>query len=183
MRQTLSIFLNTAIVYSNRYRSRVLIDFLSKRVSMEQFQKKKSRIPRAFISAVVIAALFATNAEAAVLANVEGAVSVNYGSGFQPAPPGSPLSPGDRVRTGNGSADIVYDNGCSVRLGPQQAVVVFSAPPPCNGGGLKDGVAVEPAGPSAPLILGGLVVVGGAVGLAVALSSSHKHPVGPPVSP
>ena len=150
---------------------------------MEQFQKKKSRIPRAFISTAVIAALFATNAQAAELSNIEGVVSVNSGNGFHPASIGSSLTPGDRVRTDNGSADIVYGNGCSTRVGPQQVAVVLSAPPPCNGGGLKDGVAVEPAGPSAPLILGGLVVVGGAVGLAVALSSSHKHPVGFPVSP
>ena len=132
---------------------------------------KSSRVPRALISGALAAALLTANVQAAVLGNVAGPVLVNHGDGFLPASAGSSLVLGDRVRVDNGSADIVYENGCSTRVGPQQVSVVLASPPPC-GGGLKDGVVQETAEPSvAPLIIGGLLV-GGAVGLAVALSSS-----------
>jgi hypothetical protein len=131
---------------------------------------------RSLVSAALIAALLTTSAQAAMLSNLDGAVSVNYGNGFQPASIGSSLSPGVRVRTGEGSAaDIVYDNGCSKRVGPQQVAVVLSAPPSC-GGGLKDGAAVAPEEPFvSPLLLGG-VAVAGAVGLAVALTNNNNNP-------
>ena len=133
---------------------------------------KSSRVPRALISGALAAALLTANVQAAVLGNVAGPVLVNHGDRFLPASAGSSLVLGDRVRKWhNGSADIVYENGCSTRVGPQQVSVVLASPPPC-GGGLKDGVVQETAEPSvAPLIIGGLLV-GGAVGLAVALSSS-----------
>ena len=140
--------------------------------------------PRGFVSAAVVAALLTTNAQAAVLANIDGLVSVNYGNGFLPASIGSTLAPGDRVRTEKGTVDILYDNGCSTRVGPQQVALVQSAPPPCSGG-LKDG----PVGPIAeeplvsPLVLGG-VAVAGAVGLVLALSSNNNNtPILRPVSP
>jgi len=151
---------------------------------MRQFKHEMRRMPRTLISAAVVSALLATSAQAAVLANVDGAVSVNDGGGFQPATEGAVLAAGERIRTGNGSAEIVYDNGCSMKVGPQQAVAVLSSPPPCNGASLKDGLVAAPAETSAPVLLGGLIVVGGAIGLAVALSSSgSKQPVGVPVSP
>jgi len=151
---------------------------------MRQFKNQINRMPRALISAAVIVALF-TNAQAAELSNIEGVVSVNSGNGFHPASIGSSLAPGDRVRTSEGSANILYDNGCSTKVGPQQVAIVYSEPPACNVGGLKDGVVVAPAEPPAGApFLGGLIVVGGAVGLAVALAGSReKPPVVFPVSP
>src|SRR5271165_1830542 len=139
-------------------------------------------MPRALISAAVMVALF-TNAQAAQLSNIEGLVSVNSGSGFHPASIGSSLAPGDRVRTAEGSANILYDNGCSTKVGPQQVAIVYSEPPACYVGGLKDGVAVAPEEPGvSPLLIGGLAV-GAAVGLAFALSGNNHHNVVVPVSP
>jgi hypothetical protein len=139
------------------------------------------RAARAIVSAAVVAALLGANAEAAVLANVEGAVSVNRGDGYRPAGGGAGLAPGDRVRTAAGSADIVYENGCSLRIGPDQTVAVLSSPPPCNGGSMKDSGG-EPAAlgvfGAPPLLLGGLVV-GGAVGLTLVLTNNNNTPYSP----
>jgi hypothetical protein len=146
---------------------------------MENFNKPGRKAPRAYISAAVIVAFLATNAEAALLTNVDGKVSVNHGSGFRPSGGGDALAPGDRVSAGEGSADIVYDNGCSARVGPHQVVVVLSSPPSCNGGGLKDTAMAAPFGYGVdPLIVGG-VVAAGAVGLAVALSNGNSSPASP----
>jgi hypothetical protein len=131
---------------------------------------KGRRAARAFVSVAVVAALLATSAEAAMLTNVEGAVSVNRGDGFRPTDGGS-VVPGDRIRTGMGSASVVYENGCSMRVGPNQTVAVLASAPTCTGG-LKD---AEPQAPGFPPILLGGLVVGGAVGLAVALTDNHNH--------
>jgi hypothetical protein len=136
---------------------------------------KQGRAGRAIVSVAVIAALLATSAEAAMLTNVEGAVSVNRGDGFRPTEGGSVVS-GDRIRTGMGSASVVYENGCSMRIGPNQTVAVLASPPACAGasivGAPNNGGEVATAGVP-PILLGGLVV-GGAVGLAVALSNNSS---------
>src|SRR5271166_2615052 len=111
---------------------------------MCKFENKISRLARPLISAAVIVGLVATSAQATVLSSLDGAVSVNRGNGFTPASIGSPLAPGDRVRTGEGSANILYDNGCATKIGPQEVAIVYSEPPLCNGGGLKDGVVMAP---------------------------------------
>ena len=150
---------------------------------MCKFENKISRVPRPLISAAMIAALVTTNAQAAVLSSLDGVVSVNQGNGFRPASIGSSLAPGDRVRTGEGSANILYDNGCATTVGPKQVAIVYSEPPVCNVGGLKDGPMVAPVAPEpgvSPLLIGG-VLAGTEVGIAIAVSSSNKNPV--PVSP
>ena len=133
---------------------------------------------RSIISGAVIAALFSANVQAAMLANMEGVVSVNQGNGFQPASIGSSLEPGARIRTESGSANIVYENGCSTRIGPFQAVAVLASPPSCNGAVSLKGGPVDPGLSTQTLLLGGLVA-GGAVGLAVALSSNNNNHVSP----
>ena len=150
---------------------------------MSKFEKMIYRMQRPLISAAMIAALVTTSAQAAVLSNLDGVVSVNRGNGFQPASIGSSLAPGDRVRTGEGSANILYDNGCATAVGPKQVAIVYSEPPVCNVGGFKDGAVVAPVAPEpgvSPLLIGG-VLAGTAVGIAIAVSSSNKNPV--PVSP
>jgi hypothetical protein len=130
------------------------------------------RATRSLVSAAVITALLATGAQAAMLANVEGSVSLNRGDGYRPTG-GGPVVGGERVRTAKGSASIVYENGCSTWVGPHQTVAVLASPPPCEGAmATRDG---GPAGPdlgSQPVLIGGLVV-GGAVGLAIALGNNH----------
>lgn len=130
---------------------------------------------RKLISIAVIAGLLTTNAEAALLTNTEGSVTVNHGDGFQPAQTGAVIIPGDRVRTGQGSADIVYDNGCVVRVGPQQMVAVLVTPPVCSGGGLKDAI-VEDTGPSTGLLLVGGLLIGGGIAGGILLTQKPASP-------
>jgi hypothetical protein len=124
-----------------------------------------------------IAALTASSAQAAMLTNIQGAVAVNAGAGYQPVAGPAPVGPGERIRTSDGSADIVYENGCTVHVAPNQVVLVSSAAPECSGGGLKDGGIVESGIPTEYLVAGA-VVVGGGVAAGILLSEEH-HPVSP----
>ncbi len=147
---------------------------------------------RVCVSAAVIATMFASSVEAVMLSNVEGTVSVNRGDGFQLASSGAALTSGDRVRVSSGgSVNIVYDNGCSTRIGPSQVAVVLATPPSCQGARLKDGGLVVGAGvgigDGAPvaggfgtetLLAGGLAVAAG-VGIAVAVSNNDNNQVSP----
>ena len=84
---------------------------------------------RKSISIALIASLAATGAQAALLTNVQGAVTVDRGYGYAPAGSGSVIAPGDRVRAGEGSADIVYENGCTVKVDPGHTVIVLGSAP------------------------------------------------------
>ncbi len=119
-------------------------------------------------------ALLAWSAQAATLTNVEGAVSINQGFGEQQGVTGVALNPGDRVKVGEGSADIIYVNGCSTRVGPNQTAAVLSNPPSCTGGGgLKDGIVVEEAPATGSLVIGGLIIAGSA-GVAAAIATGNN---------
>ncbi len=111
---------------------------------------------RRVVALAAVTALVASSAHAAVLTDVEGAVVVNRGNGPAPAGNGTPVAPGDRVRTTNGSVEIVYENGCTVKVGPNELVTVLPAPPQC--------------GPGGTLVLGGLALAG--IGLGVALANN-----------
>ncbi len=88
---------------------------------------------KTILSASVVA-LFATQAEAAVL-QLQGIASVDNGGGFVPATNNMQLNPGDRVRVNSGFAYVVYDNGYQSKVGGgQMAVVVPDAPRPFSAG-------------------------------------------------
>ncbi len=88
---------------------------------------------KAILSASVVA-LFATQAEAAVL-QLQGIASVDNGGGFVPATNNMQVNPGDRVRVNSGFAYVVYDNGYQSKVGGgQMAVVVSDAPRPVLAG-------------------------------------------------
>ncbi len=143
---------------------------------MKGFKKSRRGAARAYMSAAVVAALFATSAQAVTLSNVEGAVSINRGDGFQPASLGTSLSAGDRVRAGaSSSVNILYENGCSARVGPNQVVAVLATPPVCQGGSLKDGPVLAPAAFGFDPLLAGGLAAGAGVGLAVALSNDNSN--------
>ena len=132
---------------------------------------------RGLVTLSLIIALLTAPAEAALLSNVQGTVTVNQGDGFKPASGGAVVSPGDRVRVASGSADIVYDNGCAVHVWAGQVVAIQYAPPSCgissSGGSLKDPV------PETPLWLyvgGGLLIAGGAAGVILLTQGKPASP-------
>jgi hypothetical protein len=94
---------------------------------------------RKLISSLLIAPLIVTGAEAARL-SIQGSVIVDRGDGFQPVQGESagyawvvPVAPGDRIRVNSGFAEIAYDNGCVVKIGPGQMAAVLYTPPVCRG--------------------------------------------------
>ncbi len=131
------------------------------------------------VSIAVGMALMVAGAQAATLTNVEGAVFVYRDGSFQQVNAGADLRPLDRVRTGAGSADIVYEDGCASRVGPNQLVVVLTAPPAyCGGGGLKDGPVPGPvAGPAGDPPINGTAILAFPylTGLAIALANGNNN--------
>jgi hypothetical protein len=93
---------------------------------------------RRLISIAAAAALMTVSVQAAVLTNVQGIVSVNHGNGYIPAVTGAGIAPGDRVRAGEGSAEIAYENGYVQRIGPGETGVVLTSPPEADNRSNRD---------------------------------------------
>lgn len=109
----------------------------------------------------VAAILLATPSMAAVVSNVSGTVQVNQGNGFRTIPGSSEVKSGNVVRTGsNSSATVYYENGCALSIGENQTVTIQNDPT-CNGANAAGNVGA---------VAVGIAAVGGAIGLAVALS-------------
>jgi hypothetical protein len=153
---------------------------------MHSMNNNGRKLRRAVIAVGLAATLFTTAAQAAMLANLEGSVSVNRGDGFQPVSAGTTVAPGDRIKTGKGSTvNVVYENGYSVPVGPNQVRTVQYAPAPVAGAasaaaetasaggsalaGLGGGAL---GGIAAPVVVGG--VVAGAVTVGVVASSNNN---------
>ncbi len=146
---------------------------------MHSMNNQGRKLRRAAIAVGLAATLFTTAAQAAMLANLEGSVFVNRGDGFQPVSAGTTVAPGDRIKTGKGSTvNVVYENGYSVPVGPNQVRTVQYAPPsakdapgsvPESAGAFAGGAF---GGIAAPIIVGG--VVAGAVTAGVVASSSSS---------
>jgi hypothetical protein len=143
---------------------------------MHKHNKQGICLLRILVAQTAISALLAAGAQAASLANIDGVILVNHGNGFKPVAEGAALASGDRVRAAAGSADVLYENGCSTKVAHKRTVVVLFTPPACGQRSLKDGVSA--GGGSAfslpPEVIGAGVVLGGA-GLAVALSHSGSN--------
>ncbi|MGO8953084.1 MAG: hypothetical protein ACLPWS_20465 [Rhodomicrobium sp.] len=129
---------------------------------------------RKLVSVAAVTILMPASVQAAYLANVDGTVLINRGNGFRPAWGGAEVGPGDRVRVENGAADIVYDNGCAVKLSPGQTMAVLSVPPVCA----KESSAASSGLSTESVVIGGLVI-GSGVGLAVALTETKAAPASP----
>ncbi len=110
----------------------------------------------------VIAAAMATNANAAHLSDIQGAVLVNN----QPVSASAEVAQGDRIKVVNGSAVLVYSNGAAISITSGQTIVVLANPP--------EQVSMKDGDLPSPYIYGGALVVAGGAGLAIALSQTGK---------
>ncbi|MGA7324373.1 MAG: hypothetical protein WBX25_07820 [Rhodomicrobium sp.] len=129
---------------------------------------------RKTITIIAVTALLLTDAEGASLTNVQGAVTVSNGSGVIRASDGLALPPGAVVRTGDGTANIAYENGCMVPVGPRQMISVAEAPP-CNGSGFDLGSMFDDV-TTGDLLTDVAVVLGlVAIIVAIAVASSSKR--------
>lgn len=113
-----------------------------------------------------------TSAHAVAVEVLAGNVSVNHGKGYQKIAGIFEAAPGDRILVEAGSAaNIVYSDGCTVKLGDpaRRAVFLVSPQAPC------------PAGlqPSTAVVTG--VVVGAAIigGVIIAADSGSNKPASP----
>jgi hypothetical protein len=133
-------------------------------------------------------AFVASSAQAALVINAGGTVLLNQGKGFSEVATITEVHAGDRILVrGEGRAQIDYGDGCLVELSANQSAVV-SASSGCAesalystsstsaspaSGSLKDtpaAVAPQTTDTNDGLIIGGLVIAGGA---AVALGGDH----------
>jgi hypothetical protein len=136
---------------------------------------------RTIISTAVAFAMIATGASAAHLDGQQGTILINN----RPVAADSELAPGDRISVMSGTARVVYDNGISQDIGEgQTAVVLANAPgsyPPGGRGGRAPGADPYDTedNSSDALVIGGVVLLG--TGLAIALS--HQHSAPNPLSP
>jgi hypothetical protein len=108
-------------------------------------EREMYRFTRILTVQVAISLLLATNTQAAFLTNVQGEIFVTRDGGVNSVNgvTSLALARGDRVRANAGSADRVYDNGCSTKVGPTRTVTVQFTPPSYGQGGLKDGASAE----------------------------------------
>ena len=120
---------------------------------------------RACIAAICIFA--AVTAQAATLEILENqaAVKANFGGGFGPVSNGAQLQPGDSVMAQpGGSAQIVYEGGCTEPVNIDTDVVVVKAEPPCVGATTGGWGHVPPGvGDWAMWTLPGAAVIGGLI--------------------
>ncbi len=83
------------------------------------------------IAASVSMLVLGTAADAATLADIQGRVLVNSGSGYQAVSGSLELKPGDLVMAGlGGGATLSFEDGCVSAVGPG-AVVAISQHSPC----------------------------------------------------
>jgi hypothetical protein len=117
------------------------------------------------IAIVLSATLAVSGAQAALLTNIQGTVTVNHGYGYEPAGVGGPVGPGDRVHAGEGSADIVYENGSTVSVRSGQTVIVQSTAPASAAGSQTQDAQTY--------VAGGMLVSGG-VAAAIVISERNS---------
>jgi hypothetical protein len=113
-----------------------------------------------------------TSSSAAIVQVQSGSASINNGQGFTRVSSGTYAAPGDSVMVGpNGSALLVYEDGCQQNIAPG-AVVTISATSPCSGAG--NGGGGQPG-----LVLGAMAVAGGVGGAVILSSDNDHHPASP----
>lgn len=91
------------------------------------------RIAATAVIGLLLTGQAALAAENARLGAVSGSVMVNQAGRLAPASQGAVLRTGDRVIASNGSARLIYADGCNVAVSARSMATV-SAASPCAGG-------------------------------------------------
>lgn len=108
-----------------------------------------------------------TPAIGATLQSVEGSVLANTGTGYRSVGTGATVPTGTQIMArNNGSASIVYANGCVENVAPGTVVTVKPE------GQCQAGLGAGSLPPGA--LVAGAVVIAGGVGAAIALSKDDK---------
>lgn len=127
--------------------------------------------------AVALCVSAATPSFSATVEVISGKVSLNQGKGFKVIATLSEAKPGDRVLVENGgSANIVYADGCTIKLGDpvKRSTITIPVDPPCGAGLLPTTGTIPPA------VVTGVVVAGVVAGaVVIAASSGRDKPSSP----
>jgi hypothetical protein len=114
------------------------------------------------------AVLVASPSWAATIEPGSGDLTINQGQGFKPVTSRTSANVGDSVMVGpGGSATVVYDDGCKVRVQPG-AVATIAPLSPCASGSNAADLGVPPPVVQQPYVEDNSVWVGVGVGLAAA---------------
>jgi hypothetical protein len=126
-----------------------------------------------FATVAAATALGATGALATTVEVVQAEVSVNRGDGYKPLAGKTTVYAGHLVMAApNGSAKVIYDDGCVVEVAPGAVVAVYETSP-CQAqtAAVDTSAQTGAANPRRGYIIAGVVVAGIAGGI-VALSSA-----------
>lgn len=131
---------------------------------------------RATFGAFCCAMLLSGSAWAATLQPGQGTLSVNQGQGFQPVNNRIDANVGDSVMVGpNGSATVVYDDGCTVDVQPG-SVTTIAPLSPCASGSNAQSNDTNWAGMA---MLAGAAGVAGFAGYEASQSGGNTTPASP----
>jgi hypothetical protein len=116
---------------------------------------------------------------AATVQVLQGQVLINQGQGYRMVQGSTEASPGDTVVVNpGGAAQIVYSNGCTIKVLPQ-SVVAISPQSPCQAASQPPPELPAPDGPgisTTTLVVGGAVIVGGAVAALLLIKGKPASP-------
>jgi hypothetical protein len=118
---------------------------------------------RPFVGAVCLAMLLSNSTWAATIEPGQGNLTINQGQGFQPVNSRIDANVGDSVMVGpDGSATVVYDDGCKVAVQPG-AVTTIAPLSPCASGSFAADMGVPVGAPPPPPFDPGAPIMGGIV--------------------
>jgi hypothetical protein len=117
--------------------------------------------------ALIAGVAFSLPALAATVESGKGQVLINRGGGFQPVAGGAQAGAGDAVMVSpNGSAQIVYSDGCSIPVVPGNVITV-TAESPC-----KSFAQANQTPDLTPWVIGAIVLGGGATAVILSQKSN-----------
>jgi hypothetical protein len=107
---------------------------------------------------------------------LQGQVLINRGQGYRMIDGTTEADPGNTVVVNpGGAAQIVYPNGCTMKVMPQSVTSVSAQPPcPAQQPSSPEPTGDEPAISGTTMIVAGAVVVGGGVAAAILLLQKNK---------
>ena len=130
---------------------------------------------RPLIGAFCLAMLLSSSSWAATVEPGQGSLTINQGQGFQPVNTRINANVGDSVMVGpNGTAAVVYDDGCTVNVQPG-AVTTIAPISPCASGSYAQNNDDDFPWGAAALGVGAATLVG--VGIWAATTTSHTNGV------
>lgn len=128
--------------------------------------------------------LFATPCSAATLVPVHGQLSINHGQGFEQVNGPTEANSGDSVMVSpDGSANVVYGDGCKITLQPGSVMTITDLSPCASGSYAQDQDNDHHFGLAGAVFGATVLGVTGFVAYEISQSSKTTNTTGTPASP